>query len=115
MLKQELECLKRRANFQDKWFEEVKRDLEEMRAIDPIEEDIKLVEQKHQQLQETISELKDRSMRKNLRFSGFTEKAEGAKMWEESEKLIREFMEETLEMESKRITIERKYTEQVPK
>ena len=40
------------ADFQNKWFEEAKRDLEEMRAKDPIEEDIKLIEQKHQQLEE---------------------------------------------------------------
>ena len=33
--------------FQNKWFEEAKRDLEEMRANNPLEEDIKLIEQKH--------------------------------------------------------------------
>ena len=107
LLKQEVESLKASADFQNKWFEEAKRDLEEMRAKDPIEEDIKLIEQKHQQLEEKISELEDRSRRNNLRFSGFTEKAEGAETWEESENQIREFIEENLEMESKEITIER--------
>ena len=107
LLKQEVESLKAIADFQNKWFEEAKRDLEEMRAKDPIEEDIKLIEQKHQQLEEKISELEDRSRRNNLRFSGFTEKAEGAETWEESENLIREFIERNLEMESKDITIER--------
>ena len=107
LLKQEVESLKASADFQNKWFEEAKRDLEEMRAKDPIEEDIKLIEQKHQQLEEKISELEDRSRRNNLRFSGFTEKAEGAETWEESENLIREFIERNLEMESKDITIER--------
>ena len=48
----------------------VKRDLEKMRAKDPVEEDIKLIEQEHQQLEEKISELEDRSSRNNLRFSG---------------------------------------------
>ena len=107
LLKQEVESLKASADFQNKWFEEAKRDLEEMRAKDPIEEDIKLIEQKHQQLEENISELEDRSRRNNLRFSGFTEKAEGAETWEESENLIREFIETNLEMGSKYITIER--------
>ena len=107
LLKQEVESLKASADFQNKWFEEAKRDLEEMRAKDPIEEDIKLIEQKHQQLEEKISELEDRSRRNNLRFSGFTEKAEGAETWEESENLIREFIETNLEMGSKYITIER--------
>ena len=107
LLKQEVESLKTGADFQNKWFEETKRDLEEMRARDPIEEDIKLIEQKHQQLEEKISELKDRSRRNNLGFSGFTEKAEGAEAWEESENLIREFIEENLEMESKDIAIEK--------
>ena len=36
-----------------------------MRTQDPIEEDIKLIEQKHQQLEEKISELEDRSRRNN--------------------------------------------------
>ena len=106
-LKQEAESLKASADFQNKWFEEAKRDLEEIRAKDPIEEDIKLIEQKHQQLEEKISELEDKSTTNNLRFSGFTEKAEGAETWEESENLIREFIERNLEMESKDITIER--------
>ena len=78
-----------------------------MRARDLIEEDVKLIEQKHQQLEEKISKLEDRSRRNNLRFSRFTEKAEGAETWEESENLIREFIKENLEMESKDITIER--------
>ena len=107
LLKQEVASLQASADFQNKWFEEAKRDLEEMRAKDPIEEDIKLIEQKHQQLEEKISELEDRSRRNNLRFSGFTEKAEGAETWEESENLIREFIERDLEMESKDITTER--------
>ena len=64
------------------------------------------MEQKHQQREEKISELEDRSRGNNLRFSGFTEKAAGAETWEESENLIREFIEENLEMESKDITIE---------
>ena len=103
LLKQEVKSLTASADFQSKWFEEAKRDLEEMRAKDPIEEDIKPIEQKHQQLEETISELQDRYRRNNLRFSGFTEKDEGAEIWEESEKLIRE---KNLEMESKDITLE---------
>ena len=72
-----------------------------------VEEDIKLIERKHQQLKENISELEDRSRRNNLRFSGLTEKAEGAETWEESENLIREFLEENLQMESKDVIIER--------
>ena len=52
VLKQEVECLKTGADFQNNWFEEAKRDLEEIRARDPIEKDIKLIEQKHQQLEE---------------------------------------------------------------
>ena len=72
-----------------------------------VEEDIKLIERKHQQLEENISELEDRSRRNNLRFSGLTEKAEGAETWEESENLIREFLEENLQMESKDVIIER--------
>ena len=78
-----------------------------MRARDPIEEDIKLIEQKQQQLEEKISELEDRSRRNNPRFSRFTEKAEGAEIWEESEDLIREFIEGNQETESKDIAIER--------
>ena len=42
-------------------FKEVKRHSEEMRVRDPIEEDIKLTEQKHQQSEEINSELEDRS------------------------------------------------------
>ena len=109
LLKQEVESLKASADFQNKWFEEAKRDLEEMRVKDPIEEDIKRIERKRQQLKEKISELEDRSRRKNLRFSGFTEKAEGAETWEESENLIGEFIERNLEMEIKDITIEREH------
>ena len=75
-LKQGVESLKASADFQNKWFEEAKKDLEEMRAKDPIEED-KLIQQK-QQLEEKIPDLEDRSWRNNLRFSGFTENAEGA-------------------------------------
>ena len=105
LLEQEIESLKTSADFPSKWFEEAKRELEEMRAKDPIEEDIKLIDQKHQQLEEKISEYEDRSRRNNLQF--FTEKAEGAETWEESENLIREFIERNLEMESKDITIER--------
>ena len=107
LLKQEVESLRTGADFQNKWFEEEKRDLVEMRATDPIEEDIKLKEQKHQQLEEKISEHKDRSRRNNLRFSLFTEKTESAKTLEESEDLMRQFIEENLEMESKDITIDR--------
>ena len=81
LLKQEVESLKASADFQNKWFEEAKRDLEEMRAKDPIEEDIKLIEQKHQQLEEKISELEDRSRRNITRFCGFTEKTGGAETW----------------------------------
>ena len=76
LLKQEVESLKTGADFQNKWFEEAKRDLEEMRAKDPIE-DIKLIEQKHPQLEEKISELEERSTWNKLQFSEFTEKAEG--------------------------------------
>ena len=107
LLNQEVESLKTGADFQNKWFEEAKKDLEEMRAKDPIEEDIKLIEHKHQQLEEKIFELEDRSRRNNLRFSGFTEKTGGAETWEENENLMREFIEGNLEMESKDITIEK--------
>ena len=107
LLKQEVKSLKASLDFQNKWFEEAKRDLEEMRAKDPTEEDIKLIKQKHKQLEEKSSELEDRSRRNNLRFSGFTEKAEGAETWEESENLIPENIERNLEIESKDITIER--------
>ena len=75
-----------------------------MRAKDPTEEDVKLIEQK-QQLEGKSSELEDRSKQNNLRFSGFTEKAEGLETWEESENLMREFIEGNLEMENKVITI----------
>ena len=77
------------ADFPNKWFAEAKRDLEEMMARDLLGEDIKRIEQKQQQLEDKIYELEDRSMKNNLRFSGFTEKAEGAETWETSENLIR--------------------------
>ena len=77
------------ADFQNKWFAEAKRDLEEMMARDLLGEDIKRIEQKQQQLEDKIYELEDRSRKNNLRFSGFTEKAEGAETWETSENLIR--------------------------
>ena len=77
------------ADFLNKWFAEAKRDLEEMMARDLLGEDIKRIEQKQQQLEDKIYELEDRSMKNNLRFSGFTEKAEGAETWETSENLIR--------------------------
>ena len=80
-----------------------------MSAKHPIEEDIKLIEQKHQQLEEKTSELEDRSRGNNQRFSRFTEKTQGAETWEESENLIREFIERNLEMVSKDIIIERSH------
>ena len=69
MLKQEDKNLKIGADFQNKWFEEAKRDSEEMSARNPIEVDIKLKEQKHQRLAEKFSELEDRSRWNNLWFS----------------------------------------------
>ena len=78
-----------------------------MKTKDPVEEDIKLIEQKHQQLEEKNSEIEDRCGRNKLRFSGFTEKAEGGEIWEESDNLIRELIERNLEIESKDMTIER--------
>ena len=51
--------------------------------------------------------LDDTSRWNNQRFNGFIEKAEGAKTWEERKNLIREFIEENIEMESKDITTER--------
>ena len=57
-LKQEVESLKTGTDFENKWLEEAKRDLEEMRAKDPSEEDIQLIGQKHQQLEEKILCLK---------------------------------------------------------
>ena len=44
LLEQVAERLKAGADFQNKWSEEPKRDLEEMSTRDPIEEDIKLIE-----------------------------------------------------------------------
>ena len=81
LLKQEIESLKAGADFQNKWFEEAMTDLVEMRAKDTLEEDIKLIEQKHQQLEKKISELEDRSRRNITRFCGLTEKARGAETW----------------------------------
>ena len=43
LLKQEVESLKTGADFGSKYFEEVKRDLEDMRSIDAIEEGINLI------------------------------------------------------------------------
>ena len=60
-LKQEVESLKTGADFQNKWFEEAKRDLEEMRAKDPSEEDIKFIEQKASATRRKNSVLGDRS------------------------------------------------------
>ena len=57
MLKQEVESFKTGPDFQNKWFEEAKKDLEEMKASNPTEEDIKWTEQKHQQLEKQISKL----------------------------------------------------------
>ena len=88
LLKQEVKSLNASVDFQNKWFEEARRDLEEISAKDPIEEDIKLIEQKHQKLEEKNSELENRSRRNNLRFNEFTEKAEGAETWKESENLL---------------------------
>ena len=48
LLKHEVKSLKASANFQNKWFEEANRDLEETVARNPIAEDIKMIEQKHQ-------------------------------------------------------------------
>ena len=42
-----------------------------------------------------------------MRFSGFSETAEGTETAEESENIIREFVGENLELEIKHITIER--------
>ena len=47
LLKHEVKSLKASANFQNKWFEEANRDLEETVARNPIAEDIKMIEQKH--------------------------------------------------------------------
>ena len=53
--------MKTSVDFQNDWFEDTNRDLGEMRVRDTIEEDIKLIEQKHQQLEGKISKLEDRS------------------------------------------------------
>ena len=44
LLKQEVESLKAGADFENKYFEEIKRDLEDMRSIDAIEEGVNLIE-----------------------------------------------------------------------
>ena len=44
LLKQEVESLKAGADFKNKYFEEIKRDLEDMRSIDAIEEGVNLIE-----------------------------------------------------------------------
>ena len=52
-----------------------------MRAKDLIEKDIKLIDLKDLQLEEKSSDFEDWSRRNNLRFSGLTQKAEGAETW----------------------------------
>lgn len=64
LLKQYVERLKTGPDFQNKRFEEEKRDLDQMRARNPLEENIKLIEQK-QQLEEKNSELEDKSRQNN--------------------------------------------------
>ena len=54
LLKQEVQSLKTDADFQHKWFGEAKRDFEKMKVKDPIEEDIILIQQKHQQLEDFL-------------------------------------------------------------
>ena len=96
LLKQEVESLKIGAtDFRNKWFEEAKRDFEEMKARNPIEED------GDRSWRIDLGERGDRSRWNNLRHSEFTEKTKGAKAWEESENLLREFIEENLEIGSK--------------
>ena len=56
MLKHEVKSLKAGANFQNKWFEEANRDLEETVARNPIAEDIKMIEQKHQYITKQFGE-----------------------------------------------------------
>ena len=104
LLKQEVESLKTGADFGSKYFEEVKRDLEDMRSIDAIEEGINLIKKKHRQLEEKNFELKDRSRANNLRFRGLIETAEGAETWDESGNLIRKVIVENIGMESKETT-----------
>ena len=101
LFKQEVESLKTGVDFQINSFEEAKSNLEEMRAGDPIEEDIKLKDKKHQLLEEKNSELQDRFRLNNPRFSRFTKKGDGDKTWD--------LIKENLEMESKDIIIERAY------
>ena len=92
LFKQEVESLKTGVDFQNNSFEEAKSNLEEMRAGDPIEEDIKLKDKKHQLLEEKNSELQDRSRLNNPRFSRFTEKTDTVETWDKSDNLIREFI-----------------------
>ena len=58
LLKQ-VENLKTGRDFQNKWFEETKKDLDEMRAKDLIEKDIKLIDLKDLQLEEKSSDFED--------------------------------------------------------
>ena len=58
LLKQ-VESLKTGRDFQNKWFEETKKDLDEMRAKDLIEKDIKLIDLKDLQLEEKSSDFED--------------------------------------------------------
>ena len=58
LLKQ-VESLKTGRDFQNKWFEETKKDLDEMRAKDLKEKDIKLIDLKDLQLEEKSSDFED--------------------------------------------------------
>ena len=58
LLKQ-VESLKTGRDFQNNWFEETKKDLDEMRAKDLIEKDIKLIDLKDLQLEEKSSDFED--------------------------------------------------------
>ena len=58
LFKQEVESLRTGVDFQKNSFEEAKSNLEEMRAGDPIEEDIKLKDKKHQLLEKKILSFK---------------------------------------------------------
>ena len=58
LLKQ-VESLKTGRDFQNKWFEETKKDLDEMRAKDLIEKDMKLIDLKDLQLEEKSSDFED--------------------------------------------------------
>ena len=81
-LKQEVESLKISADFRNKWFEDAKRELEKIKAINPIEED------GDRSWGIDLGELGDRSRWNNLRHCGFTEKIKGAKTWGQSENLL---------------------------